>query len=168
MTAHFDPKLSRLNKMPPQIAKLIPRLASEHDGEVVATARAIERLLRSADLDWHDVAKRVEPEAIATAYSYADVYSRPDPQQQPPEPPSKPRGPTWPIWSEMTRSYQLAWCDVLIRGDELDVKTLEFVYKVREKLHLGMDFHLAPRDKRKLTALIKAAIEAGNAARAAA
>jgi hypothetical protein len=38
-----------------QIAKLLPRLASTHDGEVVATARAIERVLKSSGSDWHDL-----------------------------------------------------------------------------------------------------------------
>jgi predicted nuclease of predicted toxin-antitoxin system len=38
------------------IRKLLPRLASNHDGEVVATARAIDRLLKSSSLDWHDLA----------------------------------------------------------------------------------------------------------------
>ena len=40
----------------PTLGKLIPRLASDHDGEVVATARAIERVLKSAGRDWHDLA----------------------------------------------------------------------------------------------------------------
>jgi hypothetical protein len=37
--------------------KLIPRLASTHDGEVVATARALERVLRAEGFDWHDLAR---------------------------------------------------------------------------------------------------------------
>jgi hypothetical protein len=41
------------------IGKLIPRLASDHDGEVVATARAIERLLKAGGRDWHDLAASV-------------------------------------------------------------------------------------------------------------
>ena len=41
------------------IGKLIPRLASNHDGEVVATARAIERLLKAGGRDWHDLAASV-------------------------------------------------------------------------------------------------------------
>ena len=36
--------------------KLIPRLASDHDGEVVATVPAIERVLKSAGRDLHDLA----------------------------------------------------------------------------------------------------------------
>jgi hypothetical protein len=42
---------------PPVIARLIPHLGSPFDGEVIATARAIERTLRSSKLDWHDLTK---------------------------------------------------------------------------------------------------------------
>jgi hypothetical protein len=48
--------------LPESVAKLIPRLASPHDGEVIATARAVGRALQSAGCDWHDLAK-----AAATA-----------------------------------------------------------------------------------------------------
>jgi hypothetical protein len=40
---------------PPIIAQLIPRLGSSFDGEIIATAKAIERTLRSNSLDWHDL-----------------------------------------------------------------------------------------------------------------
>jgi hypothetical protein len=40
-----------------KLGTLIPRLATEHDGEVVATARAIGRTLASAGLDWHDLTR---------------------------------------------------------------------------------------------------------------
>jgi hypothetical protein len=43
-----------------QLCKLIPRLASEHDGEIVATARAIGRTLESAGCDFHDLANAIE------------------------------------------------------------------------------------------------------------
>ena len=41
------------------LSKLIPRLASSHDGEVIATARAIERALHGAGADWHDLAAAI-------------------------------------------------------------------------------------------------------------
>lgn len=47
----------------PTIGKLIPRLASEHDGEIVATAKAIERVLKSCGFDWHDLAAAVSQPA---------------------------------------------------------------------------------------------------------
>ena len=40
-----------------RIAKLIPRLASNHDGEVIATVAAIRRTLDGAGLDLHDLAE---------------------------------------------------------------------------------------------------------------
>jgi hypothetical protein len=43
----------------PKLQRLIPMLATNHDGEVVATARAIGRTLQAAGLDWHDLAERL-------------------------------------------------------------------------------------------------------------
>jgi hypothetical protein len=42
-----------------QIAKMLPRLASNFDGEVVATTRAVERILKSAGKDWHDLCAHI-------------------------------------------------------------------------------------------------------------
>jgi hypothetical protein len=47
--------MNALAEVSPLISKLIPRLASEHDGEVVATVRAIERTLKAVGHDWHDL-----------------------------------------------------------------------------------------------------------------
>jgi hypothetical protein len=55
---------------PPVISRLIPRLASPHDGEVVATARAIERTLKAQKLDWHDVAAALTAPAPPTQWDY--------------------------------------------------------------------------------------------------
>ncbi len=44
-----------------RLQKLIPRLASDHDGEVIATVHAISRVLSAAQLDWHDLARAVQP-----------------------------------------------------------------------------------------------------------
>lgn len=41
--------------IPAKLAKLIPMLSSPMDGEVVAAARAIEKSLKGAGLDWHDL-----------------------------------------------------------------------------------------------------------------
>ena len=46
-----------------KLAKLISRLATEHDGEVIATVRAISRTLTAANLDWHAIAAAVEAPA---------------------------------------------------------------------------------------------------------
>lgn len=57
----------------PKIAKLIPRLATDHDGEVVATVRAIERTLKNAGLDFHNLAFAIEaPPAEKIVFVYRD------------------------------------------------------------------------------------------------
>ena len=43
--------------IPVQIAKLLPLLSSDQDGEVVAAARAVCRTLQAAGLDIHDLAR---------------------------------------------------------------------------------------------------------------
>lgn len=51
--------MSALPIIPPKLALLIPRLASEHDGEVIATVRAMDRTLRANGADFHDLARAV-------------------------------------------------------------------------------------------------------------
>jgi hypothetical protein len=53
MTEHNHHELGRL-------LKLIPLLGSDASGELVASATAIGRLLKSVGLDWHDLAAAVE------------------------------------------------------------------------------------------------------------
>jgi hypothetical protein len=53
----------------PMLCKLIPRLGSDHAGEVVATAAAIGRVLRNGGCDWHDIAGAIavlpKPQAVS-------------------------------------------------------------------------------------------------------
>lgn len=42
--------------IPELVPRLLPRLNSEHAGEVVATARALQRTLHGAGLTFHDIA----------------------------------------------------------------------------------------------------------------
>ena len=52
-----------------KLAKLVPRLASDQDGEVVATVAAIRRVLQSAALDLHDLAETIRrPPDVVTRY----------------------------------------------------------------------------------------------------
>jgi hypothetical protein len=46
--------------IPAKVAKLLPMLASDTPGEVVATVAAIGRTLHAAGLDWHALAAIVE------------------------------------------------------------------------------------------------------------
>jgi hypothetical protein len=69
----------------------VPRLASDADGEVVSTVRAIDRTLRGAGFDWHDLTSALKPALPRPA-------SMPQPQPQP-----KPRAPR--TWLEIAN-----WC----------------------------------------------------------
>lgn len=60
-----------------KLAKLIPRLASMHEGEVLATVEAIRRTLDRAELSLHDLAARLcAPEPV-------QPRARPKPQPKP-------------------------------------------------------------------------------------
>ena|SRR5258705_8554410 len=51
--------MSSLVAIPEKIARLIPLLGSDVDGEVVGAVRAIERTLKAAGRDWHDLAAQL-------------------------------------------------------------------------------------------------------------
>lgn len=55
---------ARPHPLPPEIASRIgaifPRLASNHDGEILASVAAIGRLLKTAQLDFNDMARLIE------------------------------------------------------------------------------------------------------------
>lgn len=50
-----------LSPITPRLAKLLPLLASDQPGEVVATAAAIGRTLAGAGLSWHDLVAALDP-----------------------------------------------------------------------------------------------------------
>jgi hypothetical protein len=60
-----DPKIPAVTLE--RLTKLLPRLASEHDGEVVNTVRAISRTLAVAGLDWHALTDALQSLAIDVA-----------------------------------------------------------------------------------------------------
>jgi predicted nuclease of predicted toxin-antitoxin system len=55
-----------MRPLPPIVAQLLPRLGSNFDGEIIATAKAIQRVLHSSDMDWHDLTRAITAPAIAT------------------------------------------------------------------------------------------------------
>jgi hypothetical protein len=48
----------------PRLAPLIGKLGSDHEGEVVASARAIGKLLLKQGLGWNDLAARLTTEGV--------------------------------------------------------------------------------------------------------
>jgi hypothetical protein len=62
----------------PKLSKLIPMLATEHDGEVVAAVRAISRTLKGAGMDFHALV-----EALCEPKHGTYVPPPPPPEKQP-------------------------------------------------------------------------------------
>lgn len=65
-----------------KIAKMIPMLGSGMDGDVVAAARAIGRVLESNSLSFHDLAKTIQSRGTITmttitANSMDDIFRQP-------------------------------------------------------------------------------------------
>ena len=63
--------------IPSKIALMIPRLASDADGEIIATVRAIDRQLRAAGLDFHDLVSRLTSAPVPEPMQ----RTRPDPAE---------------------------------------------------------------------------------------
>jgi hypothetical protein len=76
-----------------KVGKLVRLLASDKDGEVLATVAAIKRALDIADLDLHDLARAV-----------ADGFEKPKPQKRAPAKWAPP-APDIEFWSSMAW-----WC----------------------------------------------------------
>jgi hypothetical protein len=48
-----------------KLEKVVPLLGAPHDGEVVSAARALDRVLRDAGLDFHDLARTITAPPVA-------------------------------------------------------------------------------------------------------
>lgn len=65
-------------KIASRVALLLPRLASDHGGEVQATAAAIDRVLKAGGVDLHDLAKHVAT-GPKTVVQYVERPAEPAP-----------------------------------------------------------------------------------------
>ena len=68
--------MTALITVAPKLRKLLPLLASDKAGEVVATAAAITRTLKQAGADLHDLAKvlgRAEPHGTLEPVCWRDI-----------------------------------------------------------------------------------------------
>lgn len=90
-----------------KVALLIPRLATDHDGEVISTVRAIMRTLEKGGADLHDLAASFGGETVRVVF--------------------KEQGPQGGAWHD-----KATWCAE--RSDALNPKEAEFVQDMRVKL----------------------------------
>lgn len=79
-----------------RVAKLVPMLSSDQDGEALAAVRAIGRTLTAARLDFHALASAIQGGGSIVRLDFADVFRSRHPAPEP----TPPRPKTWgmPIW----------------------------------------------------------------------
>jgi hypothetical protein len=104
--------MSSLQSVAPKLAALIPRLATDHEGGVVATVRALRRTLAAQGLDLHDLARAVTDPDERVVYV-----------ERPPDPPRRPSAPEPRDWR-----WTAAWC--LDRADLLSDSEHGFVWQL--------------------------------------
>ncbi|WP_237482647.1 hypothetical protein [Lichenibacterium dinghuense] len=103
-----------------RLSKLIPRLASDQAGEVVATAAAIGRTLAGAGLDWHDLAARLTGQTLTDLLAKADARpTSPSPPPQRPAPPPKPEPSPWPTFGTTSHARRKLWLAAIAKDAEI-------------------------------------------------
>ncbi|WP_262299709.1 hypothetical protein [Microvirga sesbaniae] len=63
----------------PKLSRLIPMLATDHDGEVIAAVRAIDRTLKSAGMDFHNLVEALcyrQPSSIPVSAAAPEPHPR--------------------------------------------------------------------------------------------
>jgi hypothetical protein len=74
----FKPIAERIAPLAPKLGPMLGKLASEHAGEVLATVRAIRRLLERHGLSLNDLGQALEAAPVAQI-----VYCERDPEPDP-------------------------------------------------------------------------------------
>lgn len=74
-----------------RLSKMVPRLASDQDGEVVATAKAIQRVLAANGVSLHELAAFLETGPVERIVYRERVVYRDRPAEPPPKKARKPR-----------------------------------------------------------------------------
>ncbi len=145
---------------PSALARLVPMLGSNYDGEVVAAARAIERKLKSNERDWHWIAQQVE-NADVVGGIVANAY-QPKPTAAPSPAPNaypeyRPRKPREPSWDGISHHSRIAWTDAFELLDWLTEADRVIVRNIRRNLHVGMMIDIGRHLMQTPTRLIKRA-----------
>ena len=129
-----------------KISKLIPLLGSPVDTEVVATARAIDRILKASGVDWHWLSAKIG--ADETLYNVQD----------------KPIAPTLappPAWQTMTHFELRAWLAAINGAIWLGPYEREIVESVGQSVHAGVEKRITPKQGRTLNVVLARAAVMG-------
>jgi hypothetical protein len=125
-----------------RLSKLIPMLGTSHDGEVVATARAISAALASEGFDLHDLAESL-PTTLAKRETISSAIA----------PPAS--------FDGLSHFERRAWLDALLAVDWLTALERERVVDASNLVRAGVDYALHWRKKRTIDALIARAAAMG-------
>jgi hypothetical protein len=121
--------------LPPNIPKLIRLLASDCDGEVLATARAIDRTLKGSGLDFNDLATQLE---LGTREEARNVN-----RDRPWAPSGSHSGLT--TWQDLSRMAQFAWLAAIRRQTWLSEWEEDFVAAMHATVSASYTPRLSPR-----------------------
>jgi hypothetical protein len=106
-------------KLADRLSKLIPRLATDADGEVLATVRAIRAALQSAGLDLHDLAASIAKSKILSV-------------------PRAPQIAPAPTWDALTHLERRAWMKLILGDPCVGDMEFERLGEVDSILRTGM------------------------------
>jgi hypothetical protein len=82
MTVH-RPIPERIAALAPRLSPLVAKLGSPHEGEVVAAARAIGRLIERHGLGWNDLGRAIAAEPVVrVVYRDHEPETEPDPEAE--------------------------------------------------------------------------------------
>ena len=125
-----------LSAVAPRVSKLICMLSSDRDNEVIATVAAITRTLKSAGLDWHDLAKQIEAPAMAYSPRWEPPRSAPAAEPRPAPQPAPPKWKApWPTYSSLKQSQRLAWLtEIEVRSHCMEPKAKAAFFALNRKM----------------------------------
>lgn len=112
-----------------KVAKMIPRLASDHDGEVVATVKAIVRVLESSGATLHDLAAAIEPRRAGDLYDDLRAAAAATMKQQRPAAPTRHGPPSRP--ADVTNHLYIIDIVRNLVDCDLSERERDFVEKLR-------------------------------------
>lgn len=126
-----------------KLSKLLPMLATSHEGERLAAVAAVERTLASVGCDWHDLAFAL--------------------QQQPRESIERnPPGIDAVLWAELSAREKHAWLHALHHADDgLTDWEEEFIASLFARSGRWMAVHVTPRQEDVLNRLLWKAVNRG-------
>jgi hypothetical protein len=117
--SHEDATMTLQPSTIEKLSKLFPRLASDHDGEVVATARAIVRTLQAAGSSLHDLSAAMTPKTVQKIVYRERTVAR--------DRPAAPEARHQPEYIAMPREKTIRLAKILLAENHLKERQEKFV-----------------------------------------